>query len=180
MPADGRWDLQRVWYACLTSRVAFIYHRCIIVPNFLPRSVVWRKCGPPQRKKLIYVIIFVTKENTSKTGSRNPPETRGKINGFYAKGPEGYESWPLDDSVALGGNNTGRVFIHTSRRQILVCIGRNTSGTCTGYALRIKSSITLYNLHFLNGKRCLNATTNTKQYNTTARCLLAHLGYDAV
>jgi hypothetical protein len=49
------------------------------------------KCGPPQRKELIYVTNIVTKENTSKTGSRNPPKTRGKINLFHANGFEGSE-----------------------------------------------------------------------------------------
>jgi hypothetical protein len=48
----------------------------------------------------------------------------------------------------------------TSEREVLVCNRQNTSVICTGYALRIKNSTTLYNLNVSFGRHGL--TSNSK------------------
>ena len=61
---------------------------------------------------------------------------------------------------ALWRTQHGSACSFTPQKDILVCIRRNTSVSCTGYVSQIKSIVTLYNLHFLNGKRYL--TCNNK------------------
>jgi hypothetical protein len=59
----------------------------------------------------------------------------------------------------------------TSEREVLVCNRRNTSVICTGYALRIKNSTTLYNLNISLGRHGL--TSNSKHDSIQNKSSLA-------